>query len=168
MFKLWINKIPIFYNPLFPMQNLSHWWYYSWSGWNTIHGHCCSWWLIDLPFVKYFCSLVQLHYSLLSSFIRKQQLAKYHPAVVLDFWSSLQTTLAQPKDFDRLLLTHLRQKDLILLTWIIEIFPLETWNCFRRLGIASWRPELAPEDLFAQQNGPIVELFTRPNRLDEM
>ena len=99
-------------------------------------------WLI-LPFVKYFCSLVQLHYSLLSSFIRKQQLAKYHPAVVLDFWSSLQTTLAQPKDFDRLLLTHLRQKDLILLTWIIEIFPLETWNCFRRLGIASRRLELA-------------------------
>ena len=122
-----------------PMQNLSHWWYYSWSGWNTFHGHCCSWWLIDLPFVKYFCSLVQLHYSLLSSFIRKQQLAKYHPAVVLDFWSSLQTTLAQPKDFDRLLLTHLRQKDLILLTWIIGIFPLETWNCFRRLGIASRR-----------------------------
>ena len=150
------------------MQNLSHWWYYSWSGWNTIHGHCCSWWLNDLPFVKYFCSLVQLHYSLLSSFIRKQQLAKYHLAVVLDFWSSLQTTFAQPKDFDRLLLTHLRQKDLILLTWIIGIFPLETWNCFRRLGIASWRPELAPEDLFAQQNGPIVELFTRPNRLDEM
>ena len=150
-----------------PMQNLSHWWYYSWSGWNTFHGHCCSWWLIDLPFVKYFCSLVQLHYSLLSSFTRKQQLAKYHTAFVLDFWS-LQTTFAQPKDFDRLLLTHLRQKDLILLTWIIGIFPLETWNCFRRLGIASWRPELAPEDLFAQQNGPIVELFTRPNRLDEM
>ena len=117
-------------------------------------------WLI-LPFVKYFCSLVQLHYSLLSSFIRKQQLATYHPAVVLDFWSSLQTTLAQPKDFDRLLLTHLRQKDLILLTWIIEIFPLETWNCFRRLGIASWRLELAPEDLFAQQTGRNVELLYR-------
>ena len=79
------------------MQNLSHWWYYSWSGWNTFHGHCCSWWLIDLPFVKYFCSLVQLHYSLLSSFTRKQQLAKYHTAFVLDFWS-LQTTFAQPKD----------------------------------------------------------------------
>ena len=113
-----------------------------------------DWWVcglnanrLMLPFVKYFCSLVQLHYSLLSSFTRKQQLAKYHPAFVLDFWSSLQTTLAQPKDFDRLLLTHLRQKDLILLTWIIEIFPLETWNCFRRPGIASWRLELAPEDL---------------------
>ena len=151
-----------------PMQNLSHWWYYSWSGWNTFMDIVAlDGWLI-LPFVKYFCSLVQLHYSLLSSFIRKQQLAKYHPAVVLDFWSSLQTTLAQPKDFDRLLLTHLRQKDLILLTWIIEIFPLETWNCFRRLGIASWRFELAPEDLFAQQTGRNVELFTWPNRLDEM
>ena len=127
-----------------------------------------DWWVcglnanrLMLPFVKYFCSLVQLHYSLLSSFIRKQQLAKYHPAVVLDFWSSLQTTLAQPKDFDRLLLTHLRQKDLILLTWIIEIFPLETWNCFRRLGIASWRLELAPEDLFAQHTGRNVELLYR-------
>ena len=121
------------------MQNLSHWWYYSWSGWNTFMDIVAldGWWI--LPFVKYFCSLVQLHYSLLSSFIRKQQLAKYHPAVVLDFWSSLQTTLAQPKDFDRLLLTHLRQKDLILLTWIIGIFPFETWNCFRRLGIASRR-----------------------------
>ena len=127
-----------------------------------------DWWVcglnanrLMLPFVKYFCSLVQLHYSLLSSFTRKQQLAKYHPAFVLDFWSSLQTTLAQPKDFDRLLLTHLRQKDLILLTWKIEIFSLETWNCFRRLGIASWRLELAPEDLFAQHTGQNVELLYR-------
>ena len=112
-----------------PMQNLSHWWYYSWSGWNTFMDIVAlDGWLI-LPFVKYFCSLVQLHYSLLSSFIRKQQLAKYHPAVVLDFWSSLQTTLAQPKDFDRLLLTHLRQR-----TWYCSLgylnFPL-------RLEIAS-------------------------------
>jgi len=167
MFKLWINKIPIFTIPYFQCK-ICHIDDITVDQAGIHYGHCCSWWLIDLPFVKYFCSLVQLHYSLLSSFIRKQQLAKYHPAVVLDFWSSLQTTFAQPKDFDRLLLTHLRQKDLILLTWIIGIFPLETWNCFRRLGIASWRPELAPEDLFAQQNGPIVELFTRPNRLDEM
>ena len=131
-----------------PMQNLSHWWYYSWSGWNTFMDIVAlDGWLI-LPFVKYFCSLVQLHYSLLSSFIRKQQLAKYHPAVVLDFWSSLQTTLAQPKDFDRLLLTHLRQKDLILLTWIIGIFPLETWNCF--------------------QLGTCFRKTCWPNRLDEM
>lgn len=103
-------------------------------------------WLI-LPFVKYFCSLVQLHYSLLSSFIGKQQLAKYHPAVVLDFWSSLQTTLAQPKDFDRLLLTHLRQR-----TWYCSLgylnFSLETWNCF--------------------QLGTCFRKTCWPNRLDEM
>ena len=115
-----------------PMQNLSHWWYYSWSGWNTFMDIVAlDGWLI-LPFVKYFCSLVQLHYSLLSSFTRKQQLAKYHTAFVLDFWS-LQTTFAQPKDFDRLLLTHLRQR-----TWYCSLgylnFPLETWNCFQRLG----------------------------------
>jgi len=147
MFKLWINKIPIFYNPLFPMQNLSHLMILQLIRLNTFHGHCCSWWLIDLPFVKYFCSLVQLHYSLLSSFIRKQQLAKYHPAVVLDFWSSLQTTLAQPKDFDRLLLTHLRQR-----TWYCSLgylnFPFETWNCF--------------------QLGTCFRKTYWPNRLDEM
>ena len=130
-----------------PMQNLSHWWYYSWSGWNTFMDIVAlDGWLI-LPFVKYFCSLVQLHYSLLSSFIRKQQLAKYHPAVVLDFWSSLQTTLAQPKDFDRLLLTHLRQR-----TWYCSLgylnFPLETWNCF--------------------QLGTCFRKTCWPNRLDEM
>ena len=130
-----------------PMQNLSHWWYYSWSGWNTFMDIVAlDGWLI-LPFVKYFCSLVQLHYSLLSSFIRKQQLAKYHPAVVLDFWSSLQTTLAQPKDFDRLLLTHLRQR-----TWYCSLgylnFSLETWNCF--------------------QLGTCFRKTCWPNRLDEM
>ena len=130
-----------------PMQNLSHWWYYSWSGWNTFMDIVAldGWWI--LPFVKYFCSLVQLHYSLLSSFIRKQQLAKYHPAVVLDFWSSLQTTLAQPKDFDRLLLTHLRQR-----TWYCSLgylnFSLETWNCF--------------------QLGTCFRKTCWPNRLDEM
>ena len=130
-----------------PMQNLSHWWYYSWSGWNTFMDIVAlDGWLI-LPFVKYFCSLVQLHYSLLSSFTRKQQLAKYHPAVVLDFWSSLQTTLAQPKDFDRLLLTHLRQR-----TWYCSLgylnFSLETWNCF--------------------QLGTCFRKTCWPNRLDEM
>jgi len=130
-----------------PMQNLSHWWYYSWSGWNTFMDIVAldGGWI--LPFVKYFCSLVQLHYSLLSSFIRKQQLAKYHPAVVLDFWSSLQTTLAQPKDFDRLLLTHLRQR-----TWYCSLgylnFSLETWNCF--------------------QLGTCFRKTCWPNRLDEM
>ena len=160
MFKLWINNIPIVTIPYSNAKSVTLM-ILQLIRLEYIHGHCCSWWLIDLPFVKYFCSLVQLHYSLLSSFIRKQQLAKYHPAVVLDFWSSLQTTFAQPRDFDRLLLTHLRQKDLILLTWIIEIFPLETWNCFRRLGIASWRLELAPEDLFAQHTGRNVELLYR-------
>ena len=103
-------------------------------------------WLICL-LSSIFCSLVQLHYSLLSSFIRKQQLAKYHPAVVLDFWSSLQTTLAQPKDFDRLLLTHLRQR-----TWYCSLgylnFSLETWNCF--------------------QLGTCFRKTCWPNRLDEM
>ena len=157
------------------MQNLSHWWYYSWSGWNTFHGHCCSWWLIDLPFVKYFCSLVQLHYSLLSSFTRKQQLAKYNTAFVLDFWS-LQTTFAQPKDRwarrwapftwpsffygdqlppwflgGQLPSSHRRtclpppQEDLILLTWILKFFPL-------RLEIASKDLELASGRLVGPTN----------------
>jgi len=146
MFKLWINKIPIFTIPYFQCK-ICHIDDITVDQAGIHYGHCCSWWLIDLPFVKYFCSLVQLHYSLLSSFIRKQQLAKYHPAVVLDFWSSLQTTLAQPKDFDRLLLTHLRQR-----TWYCSLgylnFPLETWNCF--------------------QLGTCFRKTCWPNRLDEM
>ena len=116
-------------------------------------------WLI-LPFVKYFCSLVQLHYSLLSSFTRKQQLAKYHTAFVLDFWSCLQTTLAQPKDFDRLLLTSSSKG--------LDIAHLDNWNFspWDLKLLPTWN--LLPEDLLAQQTGRNVELFTWPNRLDEM
>ena len=146
-----------------PMQNLSHWWYYSWSGWNTFMDIVAlDGWLI-LPFVKYFCSLVQLHYSLLSSFTRKQQLAKYHTAFVLDFWSSLQTTFAQPKDR--------WARRWAPFTWPSFFYgdQLPPWFLGGQLPSSHRRTCLPPsqedlelllEDLLAQQTGRNVELFT--------
>ena len=146
-----------------PMQNLSHWWYYSWSGWNTFMDIVAldGWWI--LPFVKYFCSLVQLHYSLLSSFTRKQQLAKYHTAFVLDFWSSLQTTFAQPKDR--------WARRWAPFTWPSFFYgdQLPPWFLGGQLPSSHRRTCLPPsqedlelllEDLLAQQTGRNVELFT--------
>ena len=120
------------------MQNLSHWWYHSWSGWNIFMdiGSLDGW--LMLPFVKYFCSLVQLHYSLLSSFTRKQQLAKYNTAFVLDFWSSLQTTFAQPKDrWARRWAPFTWPSSLLLWRPVASLFP--------------WRSVafISPKDLFA-------------------
>ena len=118
-------------------------------------------WLI-LPFVKYFCSLVQLHYSLLSSFTRKQQLAKYHTAFVLDFWS-LQTTFAQPKDR--------WARRWAPFTWPSFFYgdQLPPWFLGGQLPSSHRRTCLPPsqedlelllEDLLAQQTGRNVELFT--------
>ena len=121
-------------------------------------------WLI-LPFVKYFCSLVQLHYSLLSSFIRKQQLAKY--PLLLCWISDL---------LYRQRLPNLRT--LIAFYWHIfvkglDIAHLDTWIFPLRLEIAS-NLELAsgrlvgPTDwtkcrtvYLAQQTGRNVELLYR-------
>ena len=160
MFKLWINNIPIVTIPYSNAKSVTLM-ILQLIRLEYIHGHCCSWWMMDIAFCQVF--LLSCSATLFTAvfFHQKAAISKISLCFCAGFWSSLQTTLAQPKDFDRLLLTHLRQKDLILLTWIIEIFPLETWNCFRRLGIASWRLELAPEDLFAQHTGRNVELFYR-------
>ena len=146
MFKPWINNIPIVTIPYFQCK-ICH------IDDITVDQAGIHSWTLLLLMVDWYCllsSIFALLFSytiLLSSFTRKQQLAKYHPAVVLDFWSSLQTTLAQPKDFDRLLLTHLRQR-----TWYCSLgylnFSLETWNCF--------------------QLGTCFRKTCWPNRLDEM
>ena len=161
MFKLWINNIPIVTIPYSNAKSVTLM-ILQLIRLEYIHGHCCSWWMI-LPFVKYFCSLVQLHYSLLSSFTRKQQLAKYHTAFVLDFWSSLQTTFAQPKDR--------WARRWAPFTWPSFFYgdQLPPWFLGGQLPSSHRRTCLPPsqedlelllEDLLAQQTGRNVELFT--------
>ena len=128
-----------------------------------IHGHCCSWWMIDIAFCQVF--LLSCSATLFTAvfFTRKQQLAKYHTAFVLDFWSSLQTTFAQPKDR--------WARRWAPFTWPSFFYgdQLPPWFLGGQLPSSHRRTCLPPsqedlelllEDLLAQQTGRNVELFT--------
>ena len=91
MFKLWINNIPIVTIPYSNAKSVTLM-ILQLIRLEYIHGHCCSWWMIDIAFCQVF--LLSCSATLFTAvfFTRKQQLAKYNTAFVLDFWS-LQTTL---------------------------------------------------------------------------